>query len=90
MIIGQWPYQTASVKRGILVFIIVAGSSQLVPQIVAIVKNHNDLEFLLMSASPLVFVVGLTVRLVSTVWNAQNVSNILENYYTIVIDPTGR
>lgn len=80
MFIGQWPYQSAIVRRGLLAIIIVSSTTQLVPQMAAVIKNHDDMEFLLISATPLIFVVSVAVRLISSILNMHNVSYIFDEW----------
>lgn len=74
MVVGLWPHQSTRIRSGILCFIIVGGFCQLIPQILAIVKYHDDWDFLLKSASPLAFEATVIIRVLSSTCNRQKVS----------------
>lgn len=73
-ICGQWPDQSSRAKCGRLIAIIFIIISQFVPQIVALVKYHEDPSIILDSTVPLLFEVILATKLITFILNAQKVS----------------
>lgn len=88
LLIGQWPYQKPRAKRGILAVIFILIGSELVPQILAVVKYRDNDKMLVQCL--ILYVLGAiaVMKLLSFMVHSQKVSYNFVNYNDIVI--TGR